>query len=61
MLLEFSTKMNKNGNRYYLTINTDTRKYNCIPGWGDKVVIKLSDMRELRNKCKEEGYEEEKI
>lgn len=61
MELYFKTKTNKIGNTYRLSINLDNKTmatgYSCRIS-GDYVVITLKEMRELKEKFKNEGYKE---
>lgn len=60
MILEFATKININGNRKYLGIDTDLREYSRERGhWfckEDIVEIKASDLKKLEAECENKGY-----
>ena len=61
MELYFKTKVTLNGNVYRLCVDLDNKiiktGYSCS-SCGDYVVISLKEMRELKEKFKENGYKE---
>lgn len=61
MELYFKTKINKVGNTYRLCIDLDSKiiktGYSCS-SCGDYIVITRQEMRQLKEKFKENGYKE---
>lgn len=61
MEIRFATKRDVNGNRYYLTINTETHEYSRFDRWPhseDLVFITSREMRRLIDACKAHGFVE---
>ena len=60
MKLDFKNGPDRNGNMYYLRIDTDAKTYaenRCL--WGG-VKITRSELRELKQTAKADGYKETK-
>ena len=62
MLLEFSTKRDRNGNRYYLGIDTENKTFSRERGkWygrDDVIEIGKRDRREIINKLESDNFTE---
>lgn len=61
MEIRFATKRDVNGNRYYLTINTETHEYSRRDMWfhaEDFITITRAEMRKLTQSCKNHGFTE---
>lgn len=62
MLLEFSTKRDRNGNRYYLGIDTENKTFSRERGkWygrDDVVEVGKRDRREIINKLESDNFTE---
>lgn len=60
MILEFKTKINKNGNHFYLQIDTGNKKFTRQPQHmiDDGIVITKKDYDKLRETCEKEKYSE---
>lgn len=61
MLLKFATKRDVNGNRYYLTIDTDKRTFSRVPHiWyrDEFTEVTKKDFHELIARAKAEEFRE---
>jgi hypothetical protein len=61
MILRFKTKINKNGNKRYLTIDTEEKTLNRNVNLFEHALryeIKKTDMNDIIENCKIEGYTE---
>ena len=62
MVIKFATKRDRNGNRYYLGIDTDRKLYavtaSCWYGRADVIEVTKGDRGKLIKSIKEQGYTE---
>ncbi len=59
MELYFKTKLDRNGNIYRLNIDLDNKTIRTqCSSCGDYIVITRQEMRQLKEKFKENGYKE---
>lgn len=62
MVIEFATKRDRNGNRYYLGIDTDSKTYSRMRGkwYGREDIIEIGkrDRRKLTEALEAAGYAE---
>ena len=60
MILEFKTKLNRNGNLKYLCIDTGAEQYsrNNRRMITEGAVVSTKDYRELIEQCKRNGFQE---
>lgn len=59
MIIEFKTKRNEYGHRDYLKIDTDDKTYTRQPHFiAEGAEIKKTDMRELIEKRRADGYKQ---
>lgn len=63
MILEFTTKIDRNGNKYYLGIDTDRKIFACTSRhWysvSEFINITRTDRRKILDQLKNEGYTEQ--
>lgn len=60
MILRFKTKINRNGNRRYLAIDTEKKVFTtlCFRMIPDGVEITTKAIKEIRSACENAGYTE---
>lgn len=61
MIIRYKTKLDVNGNRYYLTVNTDKKTYSKDYNlWGKDTDIEITkkDRRNIIAQLDAEGYQE---